>query len=132
MLVRHILDKKGKNIVTVRPGKSIQNASRLMAKHDVGAMVISSDGRSPEGIISERDIVRGVGRQGPDFLRQRVGDICVHKVMTCKPGDDVYRVMQAMNKRGFRHMPVATNDVLIGMISIVDILREQMAKKELA
>ena len=132
MLVRHILDKKGKNIITVRPGKSIQNASRLMAKYNVGAMVISSDGRTPEGIITERDVVRGVAKHGPDFLRQHVGDICVHKVTTCKPGDDVYRVMQAMNKRGFRHMPVASSGVLVGMISIVDILREQMAKKELA
>ncbi len=132
MLIKHILARKGKNILTVKPGMSVQNAARLMAKNDIGAIVISRNERSPDGIISERDITAGVGRNGQDFLRQKVGDVCMHKVATCTPSDDVYRVMQIMNKRGFRHMPVTTSGVLIGMVSLVDILREQMAKRELA
>lgn len=132
MLVKHLLSRKGKNIQTVKPGVSVQNAARLMAKNNFGAIVISSDGRKPEGIISERDITRGIGKTGSDFLRYKVGDVCFHKVVTCTPSDDIYRVMNTMNKGRFRHMPVTNNGVLIGMISIVDILREQMSKKELA
>lgn len=132
-IVRHVLDKqRRRSVLTVRPGTSVQNASRLMAKHDVGALVVSSDGRTPEGIISERDIVKGVAKRGQDFLRNHVGDVIVHSVVTCGAGDDVYRVMQAMKEHGFRHVPVTSKGVLVGMISIVDILREQVAKKELA
>lgn len=132
MLVRHILARKGKNILTVKPSMSVQNVARLMAKNDIGAIVVSRNGRSPDGIISERDITKGVAKLGQDFLRQKAGEVCLQRVSTCTPGDDVYRVMQTMNKRGFRHMPVTNNGMLIGMISLVDILREQMAKRELS
>jgi CBS domain-containing protein len=132
MLVKDILAAKGKHILTVRPGMTVQNVSRLLAKNNYGAVVISRDGRKPDGIISERDIVRGIGKSGPDFLKYRVGQVSSSKVTTCEPAEDIYRVMQKMKKLSCRHMPVTSQGMLIGMISIGDILRDVMVKKHLA
>lgn len=132
MQVKSILAKKGKNILTVQPSTSVQNVTRLMAKHNIGAAVISHDGARPDGIITERDVVRGVGTKGSVYLKSKCADACYHKVITCTPQDDVYRVMMTMKKHRFRHMPVTQHGMLVGMISVVDILRENMNKKEIA
>jgi len=132
MQVKAILASKGKNILTVRPSMSVQNAVRLMARNNIGAIVISRDGARPDGIITERDVVRGLGSKGPDYLKAKCAEACYHKVITCTPQDDIYRVMMTMKKHRFRHLPVTQHGMLVGMISIVDVLREIMNKKEIA
>ncbi|SDG37525.1 CBS domain-containing protein [Limimonas halophila] len=131
MQVKDVLKRNGKNILTVHPSSSIQTAARLLAKHRIGALVVSPDGHKPQTIISERDIVQGIGDKGHDFLRRKVGDVCLHSVRTCTPRDEVSRVMQAMRAHRVRHMPVTNKGILVGMVSIVDILREQRGKKHL-
>jgi len=131
MLVKEILKKNGKNIRTIGPAATVQTAARQLAKHRIGALVISTDGHQPEGIITERDIVRGLGEEGHTFLRRKVGDVCLHKVHTCGPSDEVAGVAQAMRKGRMRHMPVTNKGLLVGMVSIVDILRERGGKLNL-
>ena len=131
MLVKHLLSRKEKGVLTIRPNMSVQNAARLMGKNNIGVLVISGSDRRPDGILSERDIVRGISKRGPDFLRSKAGDVCVQKVSCCTPGDDLHRVMQTMNKLGIRHMPVTANGILVAVISLTDILENHIMRREL-
>lgn len=131
MLVKDILAQTGANMHTVAPASSVQRATRLLAKHRIGALVISADGHQADGIISERDIVRGIGESGQEFLRRKVGAVCFHKVQTCAPQDEVSRVLQTMRQYRARHMPVVNKGKLVGMVSIVDILRAQAGRASL-
>jgi signal-transduction protein with cAMP-binding, CBS, and nucleotidyltransferase domain len=130
MLVKDILQSHSRQILTVRPSTTVQNASRLLSKHNVGALIISADGRRPDGIFTERDLARGIGKRGAEFLRVKVSQVNLSKVTTCEPAEDIYRVMQKMKTLNCRHMPVTSKGVLIGMVSLVDILRELMVKRE--
>jgi len=129
--VKDILVQTGANMHTVAPASSVQRAARLLAKHRIGALVISADGYQADGIISERDIVRGIGESGQEFLRRKVGAVCFHKVQTCAPPDEVSRVLQTMRQYRVRHMPVVNKGKLVGMVSIVDILRAQAGRASL-
>jgi len=128
MRVRDILNQKGDSVVTLKPQSSVGLAVKTLAKHNIGALVISRTGRSIDGIISERDIIRGMAKNGTEFLRWPVGDACFHKVQTCKPEDELATVSATMRKMRFRHLPVSDGGRLCGMISLVDILRAQLAR----
>jgi signal-transduction protein with cAMP-binding, CBS, and nucleotidyltransferase domain len=130
MQVSEILERKGRDVVTVRPGATVQAAVATLAKRGIGAVVVSRDGRSIDGILSERDLVRGISRHGADYLGRRVDEVTVHKVYTCAPGDDIHTVMAEMKRRKIRHLPVAVHGMLAGMVSVVDILREHCLKQE--
>ena len=85
-------------------------------------MVVSSDGRMVEGIISERDIVRGLARMSPDLLSRPVRDLMTSKVLTCVPDDRAAGIMALMVSRHVRHLPVVTDGKLVGMVSVHDLL----------
>lgn len=129
MKVSQVLDKKGREVVTARPQASVQVAARLFARHNIGAVLLSRDGRHIDGIFTERDLARGVARQGELFLQRKLHDVTIHKVYTCAPEDDIHRVVLNMRRYRIRHMPVAVGGMLAGMITVVDILREFLAKE---
>ncbi len=128
MQVSEVLERKGKNVVTLRPDIAVQSAVAELAKHNIGAVILSGNGRSVEGIVTERDIVRGLAKHGAAYLEKKLADVTLHDVYSCKPSDDLYTVMVFMRRRRIRHMPVTVNGMLCGMISIVDVLREYLAK----
>lgn len=130
--VGEVLEHKSGGVVTVRPRMSVAAAAGVLAKHGVGAAVISGDGRRIDGIFTERDLVHGVARDGEAYLAREVQDAALHKVYTCSPDDDLERVIMSMKRGRIRHMPVARHGVLVGLISLVDVLREHLAKVGIA
>lgn len=125
MLVDQILDSKGRAVATVAPDATVADAVAALAEHNVGALVVSSDGRTVEGIVSERDIVRGLA-SGPDVLGRVVRELMATDVSTCHGRSDVEEVMGAMTAGRFRHLPVVAGDELIGIISIGDVVKARI------
>ncbi|MDO5529035.1 MAG: CBS domain-containing protein [Paracoccus sp. (in: a-proteobacteria)] len=127
--------KPGSGIITVTPDQTVADAAKLLSEHRIGAVVVSEDGRTPLGILSERDIVRELGKRGSDILSQPLADLMTRKLVTCAPGDDALEVLEIMTRGRFRHLPVIDPDGhMIGLISIGDAvsgrLKELAAEKE--
>ena len=137
MIVKQILAmKKGPGeIVTIRPDATVAEAARLLSERRIGAVVVSSDGRRAEGILSERDIVRELGRSGAEVLERRASELMTTKVSTCVCGDDALEVLERMTQGRFRHLPVVDDQgMMMGVVSIGDVvfgrLKELNAEKE--
>ncbi len=126
MTVRTILESKGTSVLTVPPTATIEEAVGKLKEGGIGALVISADGRHVDGIISERDIVRGLAGHGADLYNLPVRQLMTSEVFTCSPDDSTTAVMAAMTERRFRHVPVVEDGVLCGMISIGDILKKRV------
>lgn len=122
MIVKQILAMKAgpPQIVTVRPDDRVAKAVELLAARRIGAVVVSADGVTPDGILSERDIVREMAN-GADILSRSVSDLMTSKVSTCRPGDDALQVLERMTEGRFRHMPVVDQaGQMLGVVSIGD------------
>ena len=94
-----------------------------LASNNVGALIVSSDGIKVEGIISERDIVRGLRSIGPELLGKRVRDLMTKEVITCVPEDRAAGIMAVMVSRHLRHVPVVKDGKFVSMVSIRDLLQ---------
>lgn len=137
MIVKQILAMKTGpgEIVTIRPDATVAEAARLLSERRIGAVVVSSDGRTAEGILSERDIVRELGRAGADVLDRAASEVMTTKVSTCVCGDDALTVLERMTQGRFRHLPVVDDHgAMLGVVSIGDAvfarLKELNAEKE--
>ena len=128
MTVERILLEKGRGAAFVSPGASIAEVIEALESNDVGAVVVSRDGSQVDGIISERDIVRALRRQGSKILDQAVENLMTRDVITCTAGDRVASVMATMNAKGIRHVPVVEDGNLAGMVSIRDIVALRLAE----
>lgn len=131
MLVKQILDMKTTNgVLTVKPDASVADASRILSDNRIGALVVSSDMHSMEGILSERDVVRELGKRGPGCLSDTVAEIMTSDVTGCSPGDSAVSVLQKMTDGRFRHMPVIQDGAMIGVISIGDVVKARIDEVE--
>lgn len=139
MLVRQILSMKSEaapspdaaGVVTISPDATIAQAVALLAQRRIGAVVVTADGSHPDGILSERDIVRELGRNGASVLEARVGEVMTGKIATCRTGDDAIAVLGRMTEGRFRHLPVVDEDgCMLGIVSIGDAVSSRL--KELA
>ena len=137
MIVKQILAMKSgpDEIVTIRPDTTVAEAARLLSERRIGAVVVSSDGRRAEGILSERDIVRELGRSGAEVLDRKASDMMTSKVGTCVCADDALEVLERMTQGRFRHLPVVNDKgEMLGVVSIGDVvfgrLKELNAEKE--
>lgn len=129
MLVSQILKSKGsEGVVTTQPGVSVAQAAEILSAKKIGALVISRDGKALAGIVSERDIVREIGRRGPACLSDTVDSIMTAKVVTCARGDQTDAVLQKMTDGRFRHIPVVDGGQLVGLISIGDVVKARLAE----
>lgn len=128
MIVKQILAMKSGSdaVVTVRSDASVAEAARLLSERRIGAVVVSDDGTSADGILSERDIVRELGAQGAAVLDRRVSDLMTAKVITCRPGDAVRDVLEQMTQGRFRHLPVIEDGRMIGVVSIGDAVAARL------
>ena len=131
MTVRRILESKPRHdILTIRPDASVADAARLLSENRIGALVVSRDGASLDGMLSERDIVRELGKRGPGCLEDRVSDLMTAKVITADPGDIAVTALEKMTAGRFRHLPVVEDGQMIGVISIGDVVKHRIEEVE--
>ena len=129
MLVKSILNSKAiAEVVTIEAGATISEAAALLSKHGIGTVVVSSDGVKAEGILSERDIVRHIGKVGSACLDEAVGDYMTKKVITCTSESNAEAALQTMTDGRFRHMPVVDDGKLVGLISLGDVVKAQLSE----
>lgn len=124
MTVQRILDsQQGVEPAHISPDAEIADVLNSLAFKDVGALIVSDDGIKVDGIISERDIVRGLQATGPDLLKRPVRDLMTKEVVTCVPEDRAAGIMAVMVSRHLRHVPVLKDDRFVSMVSIRDLLQ---------
>ncbi|MCL6608513.1 MAG: CBS domain-containing protein [Geminicoccaceae bacterium] len=133
MKARDILDRKGRRVVTIRSDASIETAVHRLALERIGALVVSEDGEALEGILSERDILHALAREGAAILGpgRRVAEIMTRAVRTCGPHDSVKHLMDTMTRYRVRHLPVVEEGRLIGLVSIGDVVKNRLEEMEL-
>ena len=133
MKVQEILAHKGNKVVTIRPDATISTAVHRMALERIGALVVSEDGVSIAGILSERDLIQALAEDGAAILApdRHVRDLMTKGVRTCQPDDPVKGVMAEMTRHRFRHMPVVQAGRLVGVISIGDVVKTRLDEMEL-
>ena len=129
MLVSQILKSKSDDgVVTVPPGTTVGQAAEMLSARRIGAVVISSDGKILAGILSERDVVRELGRRGASCLTEAVEGIMTARVVTCRRDDRADDVLQTMTDGRFRHLPVVEDGQMIGLISIGDVVKARLSE----
>ena len=131
MLVHQILRAKARGtdrdpVVTVKPEATVAEVAKLLSEKRIGAVIASPDGKRPVGIVSERDIVREVGRRGADALAMTVADIMTRKLVACGTDDVADQILTHMTDGRFRHMPVVDSDGMVGVISIGDVVKARL------
>lgn len=131
MKVAHILKQKGSSVKAVRPSTSTLELARFLSQEGIGATIVSDDGASIAGIISERDVVRGLARHGQKLLGIPVSELMTTAVITCLPDDSILDVAAVMTQRRIRHLPVKDGDGLAGIITIGDVLKLRLAEMQL-
>lgn len=123
MRVKDILNKKGTEVATIDPDASIAEAVALLHGKRIGAVVVSADGVTIGGILSERDVVGALATLGPDLLSASVRRFMTADVLTCEPEDELRTLAITMTDKRFRHMPVTVNGRLAGIVSIGDVVK---------
>ena len=123
MNIASLLASKGGNVITVGPQESIRSALGLLAQHNIGALVVV-EGLGPVGIVSERDIVRALART-ESILVQPIAAIMTREVIIGTPQDDLVAVGNTMTERRIRHLPVVEGGLLVGIVSIGDVVKAQ-------
>lgn len=127
MLVQQILNAKPEQgVATVAPGSSVRDAVAVLSSRRIGAVIVSSDGRRVAGILSERDVVRELGRQGPTCLDQPVDKLMTASIVGCTKSDSADNVLERMTAGRFRHMPVMEAGEMVGLISIGDVVKARL------
>ena len=130
MLVRHIVSVSGAEVATARPDATIADAAKLLKERNIGALVITTEDGQLAGILSERDLVRGLPDHGADLLALKVKDRMTADVTTCSPDDRVDGIMKLMTDGRFRHLPVVENGKLVGIVSIGDVVKSRLEELE--
>jgi CBS domain-containing protein len=130
MTVALILATKDPDVITIMPHRTLQEAALLLAEKRIGAAIVSDGAGEVLGIISERDIVCAVGRQGGGVLGDAVSAHMTSKVVTTEPGEAVDHVMELMTNARFRHLPVIEHHRLVGIVSIGDVVKYRLDSME--
>ncbi len=130
MHVAEIIDRKGDRVVTAAPADSVRSVVAKLGENGFGALVVSADGSGIDGIVSERDVVRRLGSDGPGVLDWAVADIMTSPVKTCSGKDTVEQLMTRMTEHRIRHLPVENDGALAGMISIGDVVKWRVTELE--
>lgn len=130
MTVKAILQQKGHDVFTLGPNDKLSEAVRMLAEHRVGALVITNGDGKIVGILSERDIVRIIAKQGPEALEEAVRTGMTAKVKICNEHHTVHEVMEIMTRGRFRHLPVERDGKLDGIISIGDVVKRRIEDVE--
>ncbi|MGR3464166.1 CBS domain-containing protein [Limimaricola sp.] len=129
MLVQQILKSKASDAVaTVAPDTTVAEAARQLSEKRIGALVVSQDGKHALGILSERDIVREIGRRGTDCLSEKVSEMMTADPVTCHRDEVADHVLSRMTEGRFRHIPVVDGEEMVGLISIGDVVKARLSE----
>jgi CBS domain-containing protein len=131
MNIEGVLQAKGRQVETVTPEATILDVCQRMRMKNIGALVVTRDGQRIDGIISERDIVSGLAREGSEALRKSAGHLMTKSVITCAPDDHLTKVMAIVTTRRVRHLPVVVDGKLAGIVSIGDLIKTRLEEVEL-
>ncbi len=131
MKVEGILKAKGHDVQTIGPDPTVVLAVDRLSSMQIGALVVSADGGRVEGVISEREVVRGLARHGERLLDLKVSDVMARHVPVCSPDDHIQDVMAQMTRTRNRHVPVVQHGRLYGLVSIGDLLKNRLEELEL-
>jgi CBS domain-containing protein len=126
MSVRAILKTKGNRVVTVRQDTTIKDVVTTLADEKIGVVVVSDDGATVSGILSERDIVRGLAQKGTALLDLKARDLMTRTFTAAKIDMPILHVLDIMTQGRFRHMPVIDNGQLAGLVSIGDAVKARL------
>jgi CBS domain-containing protein len=128
--ISQLLRRKGREVATIDGAQSVRAALAVLAGKGIGALVVSSDGRRIEGILSERDVARGLHERGAGLLVEPVSSVMTAQVHTCSPHASVHDLAQTMTDHRVRHVPVVEDDVLVGIVSIGDVVKARLDELE--
>ncbi len=126
MQVRHILQGKGREIISIGGDATLSEAALLLSSHRIGAVVVHGEGGQLVGILSERDVVSAIAQQSVRALALPVSHFMTRNVYCCTEDDMVDSLMEVMTAQRFRHIPVMENDRLIGIVSIGDVVKTRI------
>lgn len=129
MTVQAILGDKGFEVISIQASAKMSDAIRILSERRIGAVLVM-DGHHIEGILSERDVVRALGKEGASVLNTSVGEVMTRKVVTCRRADTAASIMEKMTNGKFRHLPVVENERVVGLISIGDIVKWRVREYE--
>jgi CBS domain-containing protein len=130
MRISDVLRGKGTRVVTVTPDTKVRELLAVLAEHGIGAVVVSRDGASIDGIASERDIVRAFAKRGAAVMSEPVTEIYTADVHTITPDTSLEEVMRIMTERRIRHAPVVIDSGLRGIVSIGDVVKNRIDELE--
>jgi CBS domain-containing protein len=130
MRITDVLRGKGTQVVTVPPDTKVRRLLDVLAEHRIGAVVVSADGTSVGGIVSERDIVRAFAKRGAAVMSEPVTDIYTADVHTITPDISLDEVLRMMTERRIRHAPVVVDGTLRGIVSIGDVVKNRIDELE--
>jgi CBS domain-containing protein len=128
--VGKILESKGKDVFSLRPQNTLHEAVVQLKEKRIGALIVKDAAGKLQGILSERDIVRRLAETPGQTLSQKVEDIMTRDVKTCSPEDQLIAVLQTMTKGKFRHMPVVNGDIVVGIVTIGDVVNYRLQELE--
>lgn len=129
MIVSQLLKSKSDDgVISVKPTDTVADAAKLLSTHRIGTVVVSVDGASLDGILSERDIVRELGKRGASCLNDPVSDLMTAKLITCSPSNTALEVLEIMTDGRFRHIPVLDDGKMVGLISIGDAVKGRLSQ----
>jgi CBS domain-containing protein len=131
MNVASILRQKGRAVTTASPSAPLLEIANKLAQKRIGAIVVVGAGGEVVGIVSERDIIRMIGSEGPACLSRPVSESMTRAVVSCHEDDTLDELMSLMTERRFRHLPVVTDGALVGIISIGDVVKHHVAEVEM-
>ncbi|PNG26875.1 CBS domain-containing protein [Methylocella silvestris] len=130
MTIARILAEKGRNVSTIQPHRTLAEVLQILAIQNIGAVVVTDAEGAVLGILSERDIVRALGRDGAGALADAASKYMTAKVVTTLESECVSTAMEKMTTRRFRHLPVVKEGKLTGLVSIGDLVKFRLAEME--
>lgn len=126
MLISAIISSKGGQIISVTGDTIILDATRVLRQHRIGAVLVMEPDGVIDGVLSERDIIRGLATDGPSILEKEARVLMTREIITCRPTDEVTSALAVMTKNRVRHLPVLDSGRLLGMISIGDLVNARI------
>ena len=130
MNVAHLLATKGRDVATINQERSVHDAVAMLKERGIGALVVVGGTGPLTGIVSERDVVRAFAREGADALDLRVAALMSTSVTTCEESTSVNELMTTMTEKRIRHVPVVQGGLLVGIVSIGDVVKARVTELE--
>jgi CBS domain-containing protein len=129
--VADVLKQKGSQVVTIAPTQTVGAAVELLTRNRIGAAPVINETGELIGILSERDVVRGIAENGSDVLGRPIEQLMTREVKTCTPDDAIVKLMAVMTNARIRHLPVVVSGELCGLVSIGDVVKQRLAEAQL-